>query len=830
MANEKNIAIRLSLKDGETVRRALMQLGDDGQKALARIESASAPASKGLLALNAASGQVQAAMGGMAGRVGILGDALSAIGPGGLVAAAAIGGVFVALSRGVREAEDADITLARLQAVLKATGNAAGLTAGELSGLADEMEMSTLATAEGVKDASSIMATFKSVSGDTFTRAIRLSQDLSAVFKQDLTSSATQLGKALEDPVEGITALKRVGISFTAAQKDMIQAMVDAGDQAGAQRVILDALEKQVGGAGAAEAGGLTGSVHKLEASWGNLLETLARTGAVGGAANTILKGMISTIEDLDRLLKGPDISQQVAIKSKLLVQAQRELDRLQSSGSTDANQIEGLRRDASRISGEIDALVAKGRAEMAALEAEQDQAAQGKSDAERQRNSEAIGQRIKDLEKAKVQAATESADKIRAVNAQLAVDIEKAQKKAALPGVDQSSVDQEISLLRDIATRKIAAIQKPLDDAAMRARDQTAKVLADLQIQLNQAGNPRQSFIDQEMAKLPKTATAQDRAQAEELANKLYRQKEAIKELNEELDAEMALRQKGKQITEQHASAEDAYTAKVKELDELLANGAINQETYAKAHEDAEKRKLAASKDAADGIKRALQSYAESAKDNAKMTEQITINVFRGIEDYAVQAATKGKLSFSNMVDSIIADFTRMSVRKGFTGPASDWFSSFDFSSMFGANHGGGYVAHPTFMRSANPIVFAGAPRLHGGGNVGLAHGERPIIALDTERVLTRAQQDNTAATIAGLAKMATATPAISVSHNVYNQAQNTRVQAQSSWGQGGALNIDVIVEEMETRMARNVGRGEGMAPTLERRYGLNPAAGTAR
>ena len=137
--------------------------------------------------------------------------------------------------------------------MLKATGDASGLTAGEIANFAEEMEAATLASAESVMDAASILATFRSVAGDTFTRALRLAQDLAAVFGQDLRGSAVQLGKALEDPVEGINALRRVGVSFTASQRDLIASLVETGQTAAAQKVILDALEQQVGGAGAAE-------------------------------------------------------------------------------------------------------------------------------------------------------------------------------------------------------------------------------------------------------------------------------------------------------------------------------------------------------------------------------------------------------------------------------------------------------------------------------------------------------------------------------------------------------------------------------------------------
>ena len=70
----------------------------------------------------------------------------------------------------------------------------------------------TLATAEQVQDAAGVMATFRSVTGETFTRAMTLAQDMSAVFGTDLRGSVTQLGKALENPAEGLTALRRIGL------------------------------------------------------------------------------------------------------------------------------------------------------------------------------------------------------------------------------------------------------------------------------------------------------------------------------------------------------------------------------------------------------------------------------------------------------------------------------------------------------------------------------------------------------------------------------------------------------------------------------------------
>jgi len=474
---ERALTIRLAVRDGEVVRRALTQLGDDGSRALARIEQASRPASKGLLALNEVTLAARTHLEGFAGNLGGVGSAMLRLGPVGLAAGAALGGLFMALGTGLHEMETAQQSFLRLEAVLKATSNASGLTGQELNNLADAMESSTMATAEGVMDASSVLATFRSVSGDTFVRAIKAAQDLSAVFGQDLRSSAVQLGKALEDPVEGITALKRVGVTFTASQKDMIAGMVEAGDVAGAQALILATLEKQVGGAGAAEASGLTGAVHHLKSAWGNLLEELARTPAVGGVVETTLRGITATLNDIKDWFKGPDIGQQVAEKSRQLADVERRIADYQAAGAPQ-KRIDELRQSAQFLNREIDALIARGREQVAAFDADKDKAREGVLEAEKERNAETLTARIKALEAEKVKAAVDAAEKIAAVNDQLARDIATSEKKRGKPGIADADIDSEIALLREIATRKIVHI---LGGHRSARRDRAASILRTL-------------------------------------------------------------------------------------------------------------------------------------------------------------------------------------------------------------------------------------------------------------------------------------------------------------------------------------------------------------
>ncbi|MCK9994634.1 MAG: hypothetical protein Dbin4_03154, partial [Alphaproteobacteria bacterium] len=128
----RNISIRLALENQQQVTRGLDQVGTQGQAALKKVSDASAPASKGLLALNDASRSVRGEMESLTGRLGPLGSALSALGIGGVAAGAALAGLGVGLKAALAAAAEAEKVELRLGAVLKATGNAAGLTKAQL--------------------------------------------------------------------------------------------------------------------------------------------------------------------------------------------------------------------------------------------------------------------------------------------------------------------------------------------------------------------------------------------------------------------------------------------------------------------------------------------------------------------------------------------------------------------------------------------------------------------------------------------------------------------------------------------------------------------------
>lgn len=230
--------------------------------------------------------------------------------------------VFHDLTAATMESEQAQ---ARLTAVLKATGFAAGRTADQIDELATSMAGSTLFDDEAVKNMAGVLATFRNISGETFDQAIRLGADMAQVMGQDLQSSALQLGKALNDPIQGVMALRRVGVQLSAHQKDLIQDFMKVNDLAGAQGVILGELAHEFGGAATAANSGLSGAIAQAKHQYDNFLESLGKTQQVGGT----IQGVFQAIADFWKsreLTTSPIEDMRIALdKAEERVQATRQ-------------------------------------------------------------------------------------------------------------------------------------------------------------------------------------------------------------------------------------------------------------------------------------------------------------------------------------------------------------------------------------------------------------------------------------------------------------------------------------------------------------------------
>lgn len=182
--------------------------------------------------------------------------------------AAAFGGA--AIVAGIKsvtdEAREAAVVGRITEARLKSTGGVANVTARQVEALATALSNKVGVDDEAIQSGANLMLTFKGVrneagrGNDIFNQATRAAVDLAAgmnngkVTAEGLKTSNIQLGKALEDPIRGITALRRSGVSFTKQQRDQIKTMVESGDVLGAQKIILKAVNEQFGGTAAASA------------------------------------------------------------------------------------------------------------------------------------------------------------------------------------------------------------------------------------------------------------------------------------------------------------------------------------------------------------------------------------------------------------------------------------------------------------------------------------------------------------------------------------------------------------------------------------------------
>jgi hypothetical protein len=223
----------------------------------------------------------------------------------GAVITGVVTGVGLALKGAVDAALESQKISRQTEAIIKATGGAAGLAASEVGKLSEALAFKTGVDDEAIQSSLNLLLTFKQVQNvagegnDIFNRASQAVLDLGNVFGST-DSAAVQLGKALSDPIRGVTALRRSGINFTESQQDLIKSLVASGQSLEAQKLILAEVESQVGGTAEATATGF----GKMQVAVDNVKE---RLGAIflpilERFANFISNSVLPRIDDfIDR-------------------------------------------------------------------------------------------------------------------------------------------------------------------------------------------------------------------------------------------------------------------------------------------------------------------------------------------------------------------------------------------------------------------------------------------------------------------------------------------------------------------------------------------------
>ena len=119
------------------------------------------------------------------------------------------------------------------------------MTAGHVDTLATALMKKSGVDDEAIASGENLLLTFTNIrneagkGNDIFDQTTQAALDMSVAMGTDVKTSAMQLGKALNDPVKGMTRLQKVGVTFTDAQKEQVAAMQKTDDRIGAKKNIL---------------------------------------------------------------------------------------------------------------------------------------------------------------------------------------------------------------------------------------------------------------------------------------------------------------------------------------------------------------------------------------------------------------------------------------------------------------------------------------------------------------------------------------------------------------------------------------------------------------
>lgn len=591
--------------------------------------------------------------------------------------------VKAVISGMIREATQAEKISASLGAVLKATGQSAGYTREQLDALADSMARTTLFDDDTLRQGIAVMATFRSVQGDTFREAIGLSADLAALLGTDLQSAILMMGKALAEPTTGLTALTRAGVNFSANQKDVIRYLDETGRKAEAQKIILKELADQLGGAAAAQNQGLVKQVTDLTKAWNDFLEVLGRSGWVINLVEALAKAVRALAVVAGGPSGGDDWMKMTPEQRRRYLETGEKPTNIGAANAAPVPpELSDSQQSLLRQLAEQTSLIGR-----SSLEAEQ----------------------MKALRQAGFRPAIDEG----------AVTVEDFEK---LPAIFQSAVEKILKNVTDIwgegVAQRVTGLQRGIGttEALREGRRLGPDARAGIVGQANAANVAAEARINDPriIDWLGQLYTAQEKANRElSLTEQLY---------------------------DQLRGPQEQYAERLRVIQREHANGGITAEEMRRATRAATLDMLDASREWSDGVERGVIRVLDEAGDAAQGFEDLTVGAFKRSEDAFVQWNKTGKLAAGDLFDFIGEQLLRMAYRAAivepFLSPLEDafkgWVKGLGGGSetalnpeqrMFGyEGHEGGQLGGPNAFRPrvVPSWVYEGAPRLHGGGVLG--------------------------------------------------------------------------------------------------------------
>ena len=874
---ERNLSIRLAVIDGGKVKAELADVGEAGERSLKKIESASQPASAGLNLLSKAANDAFVRMEDATSRLGMLGSVLGRLGPAGLIVGASVAAVGYGMHQLVVPVAEVGEELNKLsqKTAVSVEALSALLYASELS------DVSAESLTKALKFLSTAMfdAKVKGGEGSAALKAFGVSAldaqgqirpteqvllDLAEKFaampdSAEKAALAVKLfGKNGLDMIpmlnqgrDGLTEMmeeaKRLGLVMSA---DAARAAEEFNDNMKRLHAVNEGVQRQIGSAllpiladlteqmflAKTEAGGFT---SELQAITHNRQQVLTFLEEVATGLGFIAESAVLA----KRVISQPFDSLSVVAKD---VETWIKTDLLRSMKSMGYDE------------GQINAEIAK-------LQAARDRFVEAANDRlmnlndnpgyvnriekffdEQRRTVRVMGQRF-------VLDTAEQAAQVQKIYDEFLPKMPRKRPSGLdLTGFEKNN--EGLQFLKQLEQRATRVTQG--EGAELRARAlelerkgyagvvKEAEKYIDMIERMEKQKEADKKFEEyekelQKAHQITENYIGNNRLKQEEL--QLKRQLLDVGEIERaalqtrfemEKAAVMALRQ-AEQINDPGLKAE-AIAA----INDALARQLPIVEQLARANVEYQR-----SFDY--GLRSSLRTYIEDATNAAKQAERAVTGAFKGMEDAMVQFVTTGKVDFNSLANSIIADLVRIQIQKMITLPLAGWMSGLNLlgGSSGGNGIGGAFPAGATDLMSGGTMVahtggligsdvlatrsvglhhFDGAQRFHTGGVVA---GEVPIIAQPGEAVFTPGQLRS----LGGALAKNNPSP-VKVLVNVNNHAPGVDARVQTSQQPDGTTRLDVMVEQIEARMSRSINQGVGIAPTLERRYGLNPAVGALR
>lgn len=260
--------------------------------------------------------KVGQSVGGLGGKMNDLGGlAAKLAGP------AMLGAVVFAAKSCIDAFNESDAVAAQMSSVLKSTGDISGVTKEQMLQLATSLQSQSKFTDEAIASGENLLLTFTNIRGPIVTSATKAIVDMSTAMGTDLNSAAIQVGKALNDPINGISALQRVGVTFNDTQKETIKKLVESGKTMEAQKMILAELTTEFGGSASAQAQTFAGKIEILKNQFNDAMESVGEfiEQALGPLVDWVMSSMAS-IGGLGNVVKAFGIGMAAAAQSLVII------------------------------------------------------------------------------------------------------------------------------------------------------------------------------------------------------------------------------------------------------------------------------------------------------------------------------------------------------------------------------------------------------------------------------------------------------------------------------------------------------------------------------